>query len=166
MLAIKGIDKDYLRTRRALVIQHLKNWQTISKIQIFLKNNQFNNINSNVIVDDINNFKRIGLNVIQNNQNQFRIADTIIGLCIPKLSIPQLIPSHITITKLQLFNRINYIDHSYFDLIDLGFDSRQNRLYELRIVELLNLISNISAFHLAGGNKPEIVAWFIQHKVY
>ena len=159
MLAIKGIDKDYLRTRRALVIQHLKNWQTISKIQIFLKNNQFNNINSNVIVDDINNFKRIGLNVIQNNQNQFRIADTIIGLCIPKLSIPQLIPSHITITKLQLFNRINYIDHSYFDLIDLGFDSRQNRLYELRIVELLNLISNISAFHLAGGNKPEIVAY-------
>lgn len=159
MLATKGTDKDYLRTRRALIIQHLKKWRTVHKVQVFLKKNQFSNIHSNVIQDDINNFKCIGLNVIQNSQNQFRIADTIIGLCIPKLSIPQLIPSYITLTKLRLYNRISYIDRSYFDLIDLGFDSRQNRLYELRIVELLNLISSIRALHLAGGNRPEIIAY-------
>lgn len=159
MLATKGTDKDYLRARRALIIQYLKKWRSIHRIQFFLKNNQFSSIHSNVIQDDINNFKRIGLNIIQNSQNQFRIADVIIGLRIPKLSIPQLIPSHITLTKLQLSNRISYIDHSYFDLIDLGFDSRQNRLYELRIVELLNLISSIRALHLSGGNKPEIIAY-------
>jgi len=159
MLATKGIDKDYLRTRRALVIQYLKSWCTIHQVQSFLKKNQFTNIHINVIQNDVNNFRRIGLNVIQNKQNQFRIADTIIGLRIPTLPIPQLVPSYITLTKLRLSARINYIDHSYFDLIDLGFDSRQNRLYELRIVELLNLISNLKALHLAGGNKPEIIAY-------
>lgn len=159
MLATKGTDKDYLRTRRALVIQYLRNWRTIRQIQIFLKNNQFNNIHTNVIKNDVDNFGRIGLNVIQNKQNKFRIADTIIGLRIPTLPIPQLVPSFITSTKLQLSTRINYIDHSFFDLIDLGFDSRQNRLYELRIVELLNLISNLKALHLTGGNKPEIIAF-------
>lgn len=159
MLATKGTDKDYLRTRRALIIKYLKRWRTIHEVQIFSKKNQFSNIYSNVIQDDVNNFKRIGLNIIQNSQNQFKIIDSIIGLCIPKLSVPQLIPSYITLTKLRLSNRINYVDHSYFDLIDLGFDSRQNRLYELRIVELLNLMDSVRALHLAGGNKPEIIAY-------
>ena len=113
----------------------------------------------NIIQDDLTNFKRIGLNVLSNKQNKFRIADNIINLRIPTLATPQLVPSYITQTKLRLSRLINYIDHSYFDLIDLGFDGRQNRLYELRIVELLNLASHLKALHLSGGNKPEIIAY-------
>jgi len=159
MLATKGTDKSYLRTRRALIIQCFKSWHTLQRIQAHLKNNRLNNIPINIIEDDITNFKRIGLNVLSNKQNKFRIADNIINLRIPTLATPQLVPSYITQTKLRLSGLINYIDHSYFDLIDLGFDGRQNRLYELRIVELLNLINSLKALHLSGGNRPEIIAY-------
>jgi len=159
MLATKGVDKGYLRTRRALIIQYLRSWHILQQIQTYLRNNGLNSIPINIIQDDIANLKRIGLNVLLNRQNQFRIADNITNLQIPTLATPQLVPSYITQTKLQLSTRINYVDHSYFDLIDLGFDGRQNRLYELRIVELLNLISNLKALHLSGGNRPEIVAY-------
>jgi hypothetical protein len=159
MLATKGTDKGYLRTRRALIIQCLRTWHTLQQILTHLRNNRLNNIPINIIQDDIANFKRIGLNVLPNRQNQFRIADRIMNLQIPTLATPQLVPSHITQIKLRLSALIDYIDHSYFDLIDLGFDGRQNRLYELRIVELLNLISSLRALHLSGGNRPEIIAY-------
>ena len=159
MLATKGTDKGYLRTRRALIIQCLRSWHTLQQIQTHLRNNRLNNILINVIQNDITNFKRIGLNVLSNRQNQFRIADNIINLQIPTLPNPQLVPSYITQTKLRLSALVNYIDRSYFDLIDLGFDGRQNRLYELRIVELLNLVSSLKALHLSGGNRPEIIAY-------
>lgn len=159
MLATKGADKGYLRTRRALIIQYIRSWHTLQQIQTHLRNKGLNKIPINIIQDDIGNFTRIGLNVLPNRQNKFRIADNIIDLCIPTLAVPQLVPSHISQTKLRLSTRINYVGHSYFDLIDLGFDSRQNRLYELRIVELLNLIGNLKALHLSGGNRPEIIIY-------
>ena len=159
MLATKGADKGYLRTRRALIIQYIRSWHTLQQIQTHLRNKGLNKIPINIIQDDIGNFTRIGLNVLPNRQNKFRIADNIIDLCIPTLAVPQLVPSHISQTKLRLSTRINYVGHSYFDLIDLGFDGRQNRLYELRIVELLNLIGNLKALHLSGGNRPEIIIY-------
>jgi len=159
MLATKGSDKNYLRTRRALIIQYLRSWRTLQQVETHLVNSGFNNTSINIIQDDVRNFVRIGLNVLSNRHNQFRITDNIINLQIPTLATPQIVPSYITQTKLRLSTLISYIDHSYFDLIDLGFDGRQNRLYELRIVELLNLISSLRALHLSGGNRPEIIAY-------
>ena len=159
MLATKGRDKAYVRTRRALIINYLGNWHTVQQTQNYLQNNGLNNIPIDIIKDDINNFKCIGLHVKLNRQNQFRIFDNIINLQIPTLAIPQLVPSHITQARSRLSVLINYIDHSYFDLIDIGFNGRRSRLYEFRIVELLNLISDLRALHLSGGNRPEIIAY-------
>ena len=159
MLATKGSDKNYLRTRRALIIQYLRNWRTLQQIQNYLSRRGLNNIPINIIQDDTRNFRCIGLNVKQNGRNQFRIADSIINLRVPTLPVPQLMPSYITRIKLRLSSQIRYIDHSFFDLVDLGFDSKQNRLFELRIVELLNLVNDLRAIHLSGGNRPEIIAY-------
>jgi len=159
MLATKGSDKNYLRTRRALIIRYLRNWHTLQQIQNYLSRRGLNNIPINIVQDDIRNFKCIGLNVKQDGRNQFRIADSIINLRIPTLPVPQLMPSYITQVKLQLSSQVRYIDHVYFDLVNLGFDSKQNRLFELRIIELLNLIIDLRAIHLSGGNRPEIIAY-------
>jgi len=159
MLATKGSDKNYLRTRRALIIQYLRSWRIPQQIQNHLSRRGLNNIPNTIVQDDIRNFKRVGLNVKQNGKNQFRIADNITSLQVPALPVPQLMPSYITRIKFQLSSQIRYIDHSFFDLVDLSFDSRQNRLFELRVVELLNLINNLKAIHLPGGNRPEIIAY-------
>jgi len=159
MLATKGSDTNYLRTRRALIIQYLRNWHTPQQVQNYLSKRGLNNIPIDTVQYDIKNFERIGLNVKQNIRNQYRIADNIISLQVPSLPVPQLIPSYITQVKLRLSTQLKYIDHSYFDLVDISFDPKQNRLFELRIVELLNLINDLRAIHLSGGNKPEIIAY-------
>lgn len=159
MLATKGSDKNYLRVRRTIIIKHLRNWRTLQELQNNLSRNGLNDIPINTIQDDIKNFRRIGLNVQQNAQNKFKIADNIINLQIPTLSLSQLTPSYVTQIKLRLSSQIRYIDHSFFDLIDLSFNPQQSRLFELRITELLNIINNLKAIHLSGGNRPEIIAY-------
>jgi len=159
MLATKGLDKIYLRTRRALVLRYLRSWHTLQQIKDYLHSNGVDNIPKRAIQDEIDNFRRIGLDVRQNAEAQLKISDTIIELAIPKLPMPQLSPSYITKVKLDLSAHINHVDHSYFDLIDLGFDGKQNRLYELRIVDLLSLMADFRAWHLSGGNRPEIIAY-------
>jgi len=159
MLATKGSDKVYLRTRRALVLRYLRSWRTLQQIKVYLLSNGLDNIPERAIQDDIANFRRIGLNVRRNAKAQLKTSDTVIGLVIPKLPMPQLLPSYITKVKLNLSTRINHVDHSYFDLIDLGFDGKQSTLYELRIVALLNLMANSRARHLSGANRPEIIAY-------
>jgi len=159
MLATKGLDKIYLRTRRALVLRYSRSWHTLQQIKDYLHSNGVDNIPERAIQDEIDNFRRIGLDVRQNAKAQLKISDTIIELVIPKLPMPQLSPSYITKVKLDLSAHINHVDHSYFDLIDLGFDGKQNMLYELRIVTLLNLMANFRAQHLSGGNRPEIIAY-------
>ena len=159
MLATKSSDKDYLRTRRAFIIQYLNNWRSLQQIQTHLKRNGINDVPLEVIQDDVMNLKRIGLSVNINSRNEFKISDNIIELHIPPLSIPRLIPSFVTQIKNELSSQIRYLEHSFFDLVDLSFDSKQNRLFELRIVELLNLMNDFRAIHLPGGNRPEIIAY-------
>lgn len=159
MLATKSSDTVYLRTRRALIIQYLNNWRSLQQIQNHLRRNGIDDVPLEVIQDDVMNLKRIGLSVNNNSRNEFKISDRIIDLHIPPLSIPQLMPSFITQIKNELSSQIRYVEHSFFDLIDLSFDSAQNRLFELRIVELLNLMNDFRAFHLPGGNRPEIIAY-------
>jgi len=159
MLATKSSDKDYLRTRRAFIIQYLNNWRSLQQIQTHLKRNGINDVPLEVIQDDVMNLKRIGLSVNINSRNEFKISDNIIELHIPPLSIPRLIPSFVTQIKNELSSQIRYLEHSFFDLVDLSFDSKQNRLFELRIVELLNLMNDFRAVHLPGGNRPEIIAY-------
>jgi len=159
MLATKSSDKDYLRTRRAFIIQYLNNWRSLQQIQTHLERNGINDVPLEVIQDDVMNLKRIGLSVNINSRNEFKISDNIIELHIPPLSIPRLIPSFVTQIKNELSSQIRYLEHSFFDLVDLSFDSKQNRLFELRIVELLNLMNDFRAIHLPGGNRPEIIAY-------
>ena len=159
MLATKSSDKDYLRTRRAFIIQYLNNWRSLQQIQTHLERNGINDVPLEVIQDDVMNLKRIGLSVNINSRNEFKISDNIIELHIPPLSIPRLIPSFVTQIKNELSSQIRYLEHSFFDLVDLSFDPKQNRLFELRIVELLNLMNDFRAIHLPGGNRPEIIAY-------
>jgi hypothetical protein len=160
MLATKGTDKVYLRTRRALVLKYLHSWRTLQQIKSYLQSKGFDTIPERAIQDETDNFKRIGLDIRRNTRLQYKNSDTVVGLVIPRLPTPQLPPSYITELKLNLSAHIEHVDHSYFDLIDLGFDGQQSLLYELRIVALLNLMTNLRARHLPGGNRPEIIAYY------
>jgi hypothetical protein len=163
MLATKVSDREYIRTRRALILQILsKRKLASSTVQRYLisKNFDIANIPVSVIEDDINNFTRIGLEVKQDQNSRFWIRDKLIALKIPRFAIPQLTPSAITKIKIALTNKLTHINHSFLDLIDLSFDAQQSRLFEMRIVDLLKQIPNLEAIHLGSGNRPDGIAYY------
>jgi len=163
MLSTRASDREHLRTRRALILQILsKRKINLNAIQVYLVSKNFDiaNIPLSVIEDDINNFTRIGLEVKKNQNQRFWIRDKLIALKIPRFAIPQLTPSAITKIKITLANKLINLNHNFLDLIDLSFDANQNRLFEIRIIDLLRQIPNLNALHLGGGNRPDGVAYY------
>ena len=76
MLATKGTDKEYLRTRRANILLCIRNRKSLTRIQKYLSEKNLKDIPIETILDDINNFKRIGLNVSE-SRSGFKIIDAL-----------------------------------------------------------------------------------------
>lgn len=55
------------------------------------------------------------------------------------------------IVRAQLKN----ISHEYLSLMDIAFDSQQNRLFEMKCMELFLHECNFSGNHLGGASKPD-----------
>ena len=47
------------------------------------------------------------------------------------------------------------LSHEYLSLIDISFDSKQNRLFEMKVVELLIKECQYKGLHLGGSRKPD-----------
>ena len=158
MLATKGADKNFLRIRRYLILQSIKQQRTIEQIIRHLTNKNLIDISEETIIDDIKNFKRIGLEISKNN-NGYKLNDTIELLEIPEnLRQVRISPSSLEQMKQTLREELVYLDHVYLDLLDFSIAGQRGaRQFEVRIVELLNQI--IIAKHLSGGNRPEIIGY-------
>lgn len=158
MLATKGTDREYLRTRRTYLLECIKRPKSIEQINRFYESKNLDNISSQTIKDDIENLKRIGLEITYNS-NRYHLKDEITLLEIPNYVLnTNLTPSSLEQTKQVLRTELNTLDHKYLDLLDFSISGTSGaRQFEVRIVELLNEI--IIAKHLSGGNRPEIIGF-------
>ena len=154
MMATKGSDRNYIRTRRSLVLKILaegKNGLTLEEIREKL---EFNAISESytVIKDDIEGLINIGLNIeCQNDKYYFneKINDFVIPI------INENEKSEFTIEKDALRERLDVLSHEYLSLMDLAYDSKQNRLFEMKTIELLTNECNYKGLHLGGARKPD-----------
>jgi hypothetical protein len=158
MLATKGADKEYLRIRRTHILKCLQQPKSLDQIIRYLTDNNLPNVNSETILDDIKNFKRIGLD-ISLRANRYKLTDNIDLLEIPSnLRQTRILPSTLEQTKQRLRVELKNLDHQYLDVLDFSIAGTNGaRQFEVRIVELLNEI--IVAKHLSGGNRPEIIGF-------
>lgn len=158
ILATKGTDREYLRTRRTHLLECIKGPKSIEQITRFYESKNLDNISSQTIKDDIENLKRIGLKIIHNS-NRYHLKDKIALLEIPNYALnSNLTPSSLEQTKQTLRSELNNLDHKYLDILDFSISGTSGaRQFEVRIVELLNEI--IIAKHLSGGNRPEIIGY-------
>lgn len=51
------------------------------------------------------------------------------------------------------------LSHEYLSLIDLSFDSKQNRLFEMKVIELLTKECKYEGLHLGGSRKPDGIVY-------
>lgn len=154
MFATKGKDREYLRTRRAFILKCLsENKNAISALDIvnYLKSVNLNETEKTVS-DDIKGLQNIGINILENN-SVFWLDDVINDFIIP---LPQsLAKSDLTEIKEKIRERLQNLSHEYLSLIDLAYDSKQNRLFEIKTLDLLTEECDYHGLHLGGSRKPD-----------
>lgn len=154
MFATKGKDREYLRTRRAFILKFLsenKNYASVFNIVNYLKSVNLDE-SENTVLDDIRGLQNIGINILENNK-MFLLDDIINDFIIP---LPQtLAKSELTETKEMIRENLHNLSHEYLSLIDLAYDSKQNRLFEIKTLELLTEECNYHGLHLGGSRKPD-----------
>ena len=162
MLATKGSDREYLRTRRAFIIKYLTENKVVAsadEIRAYLTTQNITETND-VIYDDIQGLLNIGLNIKINTT--FQCNDAINDFIIP---LPQaLTKSSLTEKKDEIRSELTALSHEYLSLIDLAYDSKQNRLFEMKTIELLTEECKYSGTHLGGSRKPDGVVYTTELK--
>ena len=85
---------------------------------------------------------------IENNSNDFIIP------------LPQsLAKSDLAETKEKIREKTSNLSHEYLALIDLAYDSKQNRLFEMKTLDLLTEECGYQGLHLGGSRKPDGVIY-------
>lgn len=156
MLATKGVDRDYIRTRRAYILKILietKEGLTLEEIRERL---EFYGVSElyTVVRDDIEGLVNIGLNINIKN-SKYYLDDAINDFVIPRIKDDSNGKSEITIKKDELREKLDILSHEYLSLVDLSFDSKQNRLFEMKVVELLIKECKYEGLHLGGSRRPD-----------
>lgn len=156
MLGTKVMDKEYVRTRRAHILQALSSSpKTIDQLHSKLQAAGINE-SEEVIADDIQGLIRIGLQ-IEGNARIYALRDSIIGLVVPstvaegKGEIGQLVDD--------CRSRLKHVPHEYLNLIEMSFDGRASRVFELRTVELLIEEAGFDGVPLGGSSKPDSILY-------
>lgn len=160
MLATKGMDKNYIRTRRAYILKALVETSKIINLEDLRKKLKDADIIESIdtIRDDINGLINMGLN-IKCETNGYKLYETINDFIIPKLNGAERVKSDISLLKDKLRSEMKNISHEYLSLIDLAFDSKQNRLFEMKVLELLVNEYGFKGRHLGGSRKPDGIVY-------
>lgn len=163
MFSTKGADREYFRTRRAFILKYLfesKNSVSVLDIMNYLKTVNLNET-ENTISDDIKGLQNIGINIIEKG-NRFILDDMINDFIIP---LPQsLAKSDLAETKEEIRENLLNLSHEYLALIDLAYDSKQNRLFEMKTLDLLTEECNYQGLHLGGSRKPDGIIYTSENK--
>lgn len=115
---------------------------------------------ASIILDDIKSFENIGLTIVERH-GEFKITDEIVGLQIPdEIKNKDIAKSDFTIIKDNIRKRLQYINHKYLVLIDLGFDSDANRDYEIQTAELLTVELEFKGARLGDTRKPDVCVYY------
>jgi hypothetical protein len=161
MLATKGTDREYLRTRRALIIKMLtesKRSVTIDEIRLYLIDKGVESTSA-AIRDDVVGLGRLGLDIFIDNE-KYSCRDKINGFVIPLVS--NITESDAGLVKDELREKITHISKDYLSLIDLAYDAEQNRLFEMKTLELLTDECGYEGTHLGGSRKPDGVIYTVK----
>lgn len=158
MLATKGKDREFLRTRRAFILKVISEQDApicTEEIKDYLESKGIN-AGVDTILDDIQGLINIGLNIITDGY-EFFWNDSINDFTLP---LPQdLTCSDLIEVKEEVREELTHLSHDYLALIDLAYDSTQNRLFEMKTIELLVEECGYQGTHLGGSRKPDGVCY-------
>lgn len=156
MFATKNLDRDYIRSRRAYILKFISKANgmiTPDQIKDKLSDKGFDEDNS-TIRDDIRGLKNIGLNIEETTRG-YALKDNINDFLIPVSELTNIVRSSIEERKAVMRENLQVLPHEYIELIEIAQDPNQNRVFEMKVMELLIKEYGFSGSHLGGSRKPD-----------
>lgn len=155
MFATKGKDREYLRLRRSLILKFLadKNRKCkFDEICTFLKAYSLEE-QTETIKDDAEGFVNLGLEIAISIDGA-ELKDSICDFPIPFYK-DLTKKSELSAEKDAVRAKLHNISHEYLSLLDIAFDPSQNRLFEMKAMELFLRECGFYGDHLGGASKPD-----------
>lgn len=155
MLASKAADANYLRMRRAFILDCLSNhtYKTIDEIIGYLKDKNINE-QYTTIKDDLTGLVNIGLDIKIDNDS-YKLNDKILKLVPYENNVSKNVSDVVEI-KDRARLKLHYIDHKYLTLIDYAFSGTRNCVdFEIYTIDLLVNELSFNGAHLGGSRKPD-----------
>ncbi|MGI6681311.1 MAG: restriction endonuclease FokI C-terminal domain-containing protein [Bdellovibrionota bacterium] len=156
MLATKGRDRDYIRNRRAHIIVSINNKKrTLEEIKDYLKENDINESIA-TIKDELKVIEAMGLSLSESS-GKYSICDTIINLVIPRTKISK---TNVLELKDKVREKLIHLDHRYLSLIDLVYDGKASRDFEIQTMDLLINELEFKGLRLGGNRKLDGIIFY------
>ena len=163
MLASKAPGVDFLRKRRALILECLSfSAKTVESIQKSLESNGVKT-NTDTIKDDIIGLGNIGLSIIVKD-NKYKLEDNIVGLKIPKDNI---VADNIIELKDKIAEKLKHIDHKYLILVDYAYSDNEKakknadaRQFEIETANLFTKELGFKGERLGDSDKPDVIIFY------
>lgn len=155
MLASKASDANYLRMRRALIIEFLANHKSrrLEDIKVFLDSKDICEKPA-TIQDDLTGLINIGLD-IEALGNTYKLKDNILKLAPYHKAVNKEVTDAV-IVKDRARLRLHNINHKYLTLIDYAFSGKNNCTeFEVYTIDLLVNELAFNRTHLGGTRKPD-----------
>lgn len=154
MLATKAGDREYLRTRRVYLLKFISESKQGSSIKQLIEKLTECGLacEEGSITDDIKGLINIGLNITYKN-NLYYLEDVLNDFIIPTARLEG--KTEVETIKEQMRGELTHLSHEYLGLLDLAYDSKQNRLFELKTMQLLTEECDFEGLHLGGSRKPD-----------
>lgn len=152
MFATKGCDREYIRTRRALILKCLCENTAFVPAEKLVALLSGNGETIETICDDINGFINIGMDITIKSYS-YKLNDLVNEFTVPITQ--KLVKSDLSAAKDELRSKLSAVPHEYLSLLDMAYDSTQNRLFEMKTLELLTDECKFKGLHLGGSRKPD-----------
>lgn len=154
MLATKAPSRDYLRARRAALIQTLSGrYRHMAALSRLMAAAGFP-VGQGTLEADLDGLRNLGLRVIRDARGAWTLKDEVTGLHPPRFQVAESLPGDLTRRKEEIRAYLRHVPHEYLALMDLGLDGSQNRVFEFQTMALLELMG-FSGRHLGGSNRPD-----------
>lgn len=149
--------REYIRTRRAYTLKELKHHHTIDSILNALKDHGIFE-EKETLLADLNKLITFGIRIIIKG-NEVRLLDVLNDFTIPHQTFT-LTESDIEAEKIKNYFRKNTnLPEKYLELLDIAFNNKRNRDFEIVTAGLFREVYNLESIHLGGANKPDGVIY-------
>lgn len=160
MLGTKAENLNYVRTRRAIILNYLTRSTSMDNLKSELQSNGFND-SFKIIQADILGLNGIGIRINHSEDwKKITLKDSFEPIEIPEINVTQeLVLSARAVQKKRIMESTN-LPMKFYELIDIAYaGKRRSRDFELLTMELLKEGYGFETQILGGGLKPDGIAY-------